>query len=428
MAVKRGIYMLKNKLSPLEMKWILYDVGNSAFILLVTTILPIYFNYLCTEAGLSENDYLSAWSYAASIATVCVAFAGPIMGAISDFKGNKRKVFLFNACLGALCLFCFWMPTYWLAFLVLFVITKILYSISLVIYDSMLVDITTPENMDQVSSQGYAWGYIGSVIPFVISLIFVLFYDKIGISFQTAMLLCFAINAVWWLGYTLPLARAYKQKHYVAKDQHVIAHTFSRLGQTFRNVKKNRKCFLFLLAFFFYIDGVYTIMEMATAYGTSLGLSQDGLLLALLVTQIVAFPAAITFGILSKKYSSVTLIKAAIIAYFCIAVYALFLTNLVQFWILAVAVGLFQGGIQALSRSYFAKIIPENASGEYFGLFDICGKGATFLGTMIVGLVTQLTGVQNIAVGCLAFLFVIGFVIFSKVARMPEGRIAEADE
>ena len=428
MAVKRGICMSKNKLSSLEKKWILYDVGNSAFILLVTTIMPIYFNHLCSVAGLSEDQYLSTWSYAASLATICVALAGPIMGAVSDFKGNKKKVFLFNALLGSLLLFCFWIPKHWVTFIVLFVLAKVLYSVSLVIYDSMLVDVTTPEQMDEVSSQGYAWGYIGSVIPFIISLLFVLFYEQIGLTFGAAMIICFGINALWWAGCTLPLARSYKQKHYVPAEKHVVRHTFARLGNTFKNIRKNRKCFLFLLSFFFYIDGVYTIMEMATAYGTSLGLSQNGLLLALLLTQIVAFLAALTFGALSKKYPTEKLIKVAIIAYFFIAIYALFLSNLVQFWILAVAVGLFQGGIQALSRSYFARIIPENASGEYFGLFDICGKGATFLGTMIVGVVTQLTGIQNIAVGCLAFLFLLGLVIFNKVSKMPDIPVPEEYE
>lgn len=428
MAVKRGICMSKNKLSSLEKKWILYDVGNSAFILLVTTIMPIYFNHLCSVAGLSEDQYLSTWSYAASLATICVALADPIMGAVSDFKGNKKKVFLFNALLGSLLLFCFWIPKHWVTFIVLFVLAKVLYSVSLVIYDSMLVDVTTPEQMDEVSSQGYAWGYIGSVIPFIISLLFVLFYEQIGLTFGAAMIICFGINALWWAGCTLPLARSYKQKHYVPAEKHVVRHTFARLGNTFKNIRKNRKCFLFLLSFFFSIDGVYTIMEMATAYGTSLGLSQNGLLLALLLTQIVAFPAALTFGALSKKYPTEKLIKVAIIAYFFIAIYALFLSNLVQFWILAVAVGLFQGGIQALSRSYFARIIPENASGEYFGLFDICGKGATFLGTMIVGVVTQLTGIQNIAVGCLAFLFLLGLVIFNKVSKMPDIPVPEEYE
>ena len=342
------------------------------------------------------------------------------MGTFADFKGNKKRIFLLNAVLGALLLFCFWMPSHWLAFLVLFVITRIFYSVSLVIYDSMLVDVAPEEDLDTVSSKGYAWGYIGSVVPFVISLVFVLMYEKIGISFSTAMMIAFGINALWWFAFTLPLALAYKQKHYVAKEKHVAKQTFSRLIGTFRNISQHKKAFLFLLAFFFYIDGVYTIMEMATAYGTSLGLDQTSLLLALLLTQVVAFPAAIAFGYLSKKYSTELLIKIAVFAYLCIALYALFLNDVTDFWILAFAVGLFQGGIQALSRSYFARLIPANASGEYFGIFDICGKGASFLGTMIVGLVTQLTGIQNIAVGCLAFLFIVGLVIFSKVSKMPD--------
>lgn len=373
---------MKEKLSKMELRWILYDVGNSAFILLVSTILPIYYNSLAESAGISEEQYLASWSFATSIATICVAFLGPLMGTLADFKGNRRKIFFGNALCGCILLFCFWMPSHWMTFLVLFVLAKVFYSVSLVVYDSMLVDVCPPENMDMVSSRGYAYGYIGSVIPFVISLIFVLMYDKIGISFRAAIIICFTINAFWWLGCTMPLYMSYRQKHYVPTEKHVIKHTFSRLGQTFKNITKHKKAFLFLLSFFFYIDGVYTIIDMATAYGTSLGLDTTGLLLALLLTQIVAFPCAIAFGYLAKKYSTASLIKVSIFAYICIAVFALFLSNIIQFWILAVAVGMFQGGIQALSRSYFAKIIPAESSGEYFGLFDICGKGASFLGTI----------------------------------------------
>lgn len=411
---------MKNKLTKQELSWILYDVGNSAFILLVATILPIYFNGLSTAAGVDENTYLTAWSYATSISTLLVAVLGPILGTLADFKGRKKKTFLALALTGAALLALFGFAQNWLFFLVLFVLCKVFYSTSLVVYDSMLVDIAPADEMDAVSSKGYAYGYIGSVVPFVISLIFILFYDKLGISFGGAMMITFILNALWWAAFTMPLARSYKQK-FCAKggEQHVIRHTFARLGQTFQAIKNDKKILWFMIAFFFYIDGVYTIMEIATAYGASLGLDQNGLLLALLTTQIVAFPASILFGVLAKKYSAGALIKTAIFAYFCITVYALFLTSLVQFWILAVAVGAFQGGIQALSRSYFARIIPENASGEYFGLYDIFSKGASFLGTMIVGLVTQLAGVQNIAVGCLAFLFVIGFFVFSKADRIP---------
>lgn len=411
---------MKNKLTKLEFKWICYDMGNSAFILLVATILPIYFNYLSSSQGVAEHNYLSYWSYAASLSTLIVALAGPILGTLADYKDHKKKIFLTCAMLGALALACFWIPSSWLAFLVLFIAAKVAYSLSLIVYDSMLTDITTEERIDAVSSKGYAWGYIASVVPFIISLIFVLMYDKIGMTLKTAMMIAFILNAVWWIASTLPLVKSYKQKYYIEPEAHPALDTFARLKDTLMKAKEQKKVFLFLFAFFFYIDGVYTIIDMATAYGTSLGLNTTGLLLALLLTQIVAFPASLTFAVLSKTKDTASLIKVAIIAYFLIALFAVQLDKQWEFWVLAVAVGCFQGGIQALSRSYFAKIIPENASGEYFGLFDICGKGASFLGTMLIGVVTQITGKQNIGVAALSIMFVIGYLIFNKVSKMDD--------
>lgn len=411
---------MKNKLTKLEFKWICYDMGNSAFILLVATILPIYFNYLSSSQGVAEHNYLSYWSYAASISTLIVALAGPILGTLADYKDHKKKIFLTTAMLGALALACFWIPSSWFAFLVLFIAAKVAYSLSLIVYDSMLTDITTEERMDAVSSKGYAWGYIGSVVPFIISLVFVLMYDKMGMTLKTAMMIAFILNAVWWIAFTLPLVKSYKQKYYIEPEAHPALDTFARLKDTLMKAKEQKKVFLFLFAFFFYIDGVYTIIDMATAYGTSLGLNTTGLLLALLLTQIVAFPASLTFAVLSKTKDTASLIKVAIIAYFLIALFAVQLDKQWEFWVLAVAVGCFQGGIQALSRSYFAKIIPENASGEYFGLFDICGKGASFLGTMLIGVVTQITGKQNLGVAALSIMFVIGYLIFNKVSKMDD--------
>ena len=411
---------MKNKLTKLEFKWICYDMGNSAFILLVATILPIYFNYLSSSQGVAEHNYLSYWSYAASLSTLIVALAGPILGTLADYKNHKKKIFLTTALLGALALACFWIPSSWFAFLVLFIAAKVAYSLSLIVYDSMLTDITTEERMDAVSSKGYAWGYIGSVVPFIISLVFVLMYDKMGMTLKTAMMIAFILNAAWWIAFTLPLVKSYKQKYYIEPEAHPVIDTFSRLKDTLMKAKEQKKVFLFLLAFFFYIDGVYTIIDMATAYGTSLGLNTTGLLLALLLTQIVAFPASLTFAVLSKTKNTASLIKVAIIAYFLIALFAVQLDKQWEFWVLAVAVGCFQGGIQALSRSYFAKIIPENASGEYFGLFDICGKGASFLGTMLIGVVTQITGKQNLGVAAISIMFVVGYLIFNKVSKMDD--------
>ena len=411
---------MSKKFSSLDMKWILYDVGNSAFILLTASILPIYFNGLATSQGLSETQYLSWWAYATSIATICVAFIGPIMGTLADFPDQKKRIFLFNALGGAILLFCFWIPKYWLAFLLLFIVTKILYSVSLVIYDSMLVDVCAEEQMDEVSARGYAWGYLGSCVPFIISLGLILGQENLGLSMNTIMMIVFMLNGAWWACCTFPLVTSYQQTHALPRSQAILTQTFGRLKETFKSIRQQKKVFLFMLSFFFYIDGVYTIIEMATAYGTSLGLDQTGLLLALLLTQIVAFPSAILFGRLASSRSTESLIKVGILAYLGIAIFALFMVTVWQFWVLAVAVGLFQGGLQALSRSYFARIIPKSESGEYFGLYDIAGKGASFLGTTIVGVVTQATGQQNIAVGTLAILFIIGYFIFSKVSKLED--------
>ena len=398
----RGKSNNRFKLTTNEKGWILYDVGNSAFILMVSTILPIYFNYLAENAGISSVDYLAYWGYAASIVTLIVAVLGPVLGTLADTKGFKKPIF--SGCVIAGCLAC--------------VAMGITGSSSLVFYDSMLSDVTTDERMDIVSSNGYAYGYAGSCIPFIISLIFVLGYNKIGISLSAAMLISFVIVALWWFLMTVPLIKNYKQINYVERKPHAVKESFVRIKDTLCGVVKQKKIFLFLVAFFFYIDGVYTIIDMATAYGSALGLNSTGLLLALLVTQLVAFPFAIIFGRLASKYSTGRLITACIIAYIGITVFAVFMKSQWQFWVLAIFVGMFQGGIQALSRSYFAKIIPAERSGEYFGLMDICGKGASFLGTLVVGAASQIFGSINIGVSMIVLLFTAGLVLFIMTDKL----------
>lgn len=411
---------MTSKTTSLEKKWIMYDIGNSAFTLLVSTIMPIYFNFLADNAHISETNYLAFWGYATSLATIITAILGPILGTASDFKGWKKKLFMIALLIGALGCILLGFTSSWLWFLCLFVIAKSAYSLSLVFYDSMLTDITTPERMDNVSAKGYAWGYIGSCIPFVGSLILVLFYEQFHLTMETAMSLCFLLIALWWLLLSVPLILGYHQTYYLEKENHYVKASFLRLKNIFVDLKKNPKVLFFLIAFFFYIDGVYTIIDMATAYGTALGLDTTGLLLALLLTQIVAFPAALIFGKLSSSIENTKLIKICIFAYFLIALYGITLQQQYQFWILAVGVGIFQGAIQSLSRSYYAKIIPANRSGEYFGLYDICGKGASFMGTTLVSFISQVTGMMNIGVGSLAIMFLIGFVFFKKTEKLHQ--------
>jgi len=423
----------KFKLTSLERSWILYDIGNSAFILMVSTLIPIYFNSLAGSAGVNEDLYLSYWGYAGSIATILVAIIGPICGTLAD-RNFKKIIFLLCAAIGAVgCALLGFAPN-WLSFLAIFVIAKVGYSASLVFYDSMLPEVTDGGRMDKISSMGYAYGYIGSVIPFILCLVLVLMHGSFGLSQGSAMVIAFLITALWWMGCTVPLLRGYRQTAFVEAGKNPLGDTFRQLGKTLRDAKKEKHIFLYLIAFFFFIDGVYTIIDMATAYGAALGLDTTGLLLALLLTQFVAFPCSILFGRLSAKYDTGLLIKISIGAYTGITVFAVFLMSQWQFWVLAVLVGMFQGGIQALSRSYLGKIIPPERSGEFYGLMDICGKGASFVGMTMVSVISQLTaGItvrifgmelqnENIAVSVLILLFVAGFVLFCKADRLNRER------
>ena len=423
----------KFKLTALEKSWILYDIGNSAFILMVATLIPIFFNALAESSGVNEDLYLSYWGYAGSVATILVAIIGPVCGALSD-RNFKKPFFLMCVALGALGCAALGFVSHWLAFLAVFVMAKVGFSSSIVFYDSMLPEVTTEERMDTISSMGYAFGYIGSVIPFVICLILVLMPDLLGLTMGSAMVIAFLLIAVWWIVCTLPLMKHYRQTAFVAAEKSAIGEAFRQLAKTIRDARKEKHIFLYLLSFFFFIDGVYTIIDMATAYGAALGLDTTGLLLALLLTQIVAFPCSIIFGRLSSKHDAGLLIKVCIIAYTCINVFGIFLVTQWQFWVLATMVGMFQGGIQALSRSYLGKIIPAERSGEFYGLMDIFGKGASFVGLSLVSVVSQLTagmtvdvfGVtlqnENIAVASLIILFIVGYILFCKADALNKAR------
>ena len=421
-------------LNPLEKSWILYDVGNSAFTLLASTLISIYFNSLASAAGVHEDLYLSYWADAITVSTALLAIIAPICGTLCD-RRYKKLFFLLTVILGCVACACMGVTTHWLAFLGIFVLAKIGFNGSIVFYDSMLPEITTEDRMDNVSSLGYAFGYIGSVIPFLLCLALVLFGESFGLSMGNAMILAFIITAVWWAVFTVPLMKRYKQTAYVEKKGAVLGDAFRQLGRTFKEARKEKHVFLYLVAFFFFINGVYTIIDMATAYGTSLGLDSTGLLLALLLTQIVAFPCAIVFGKLSAKYDTGLLIKISILCYTVITLFGMFLVSLWQFWLLAVLVGMFQGGIQAMSRSYLGKIIQPERSGEFYGLMDICGKGASLVGASLVAFVNRIAvGVEvnifgltlqneNLAVGSLVILFVVGFFLFCKADKLKKEKM-----
>lgn len=408
---------MKEPLTKLERSWILYDIGNSAFVLLVATILPVYFKHLAGSAGISSSDYMAYWGYAASISTIIVALLGPVLGTVSDHADHKKPLFFCSVLLGSLACLLLGSARHWLIFIVIYIIAKIGYSVSLIFYDSMLPDITTPDCMDSVSSKGFAWGYIGSCIPFLLSLGLMLGYERLHIPLSWAAVLTFLITALWWLLLTIPVLKDYKQKHFLNEGRLSAWGSVRQLWDTVKEISKNRQIFLFLLAFFFYIDGVYTIIDMATAYGEALGLDTAGLLLALLLTQVIAFPCALVFGRLARHVATEKLITLSIVAYLIIALFAIQLDRQWEFWCLAICVGIFQGAIQALSRSYFAKIIPAEKSGEYFGILDIFGKGASFVGTGLVALLTQMTGNIGTGVSIISVLILIGLILFRLAIR-----------
>ena len=412
----------------LEWSWIAYDVGNSAFTLMLSAILPIYFNGIGVAGGLTEPTAGAYWGYGTVIATLFVALLSPTLGAMSDVSGRKRPFFLFFAIAGVVGCAAMGIPMPWLAFLVVTVLTRVLYSASLVFYDAMLVDVTTPARTDIVSAKGYAFGYIGSCIPFLASIAVVLFS---GLEATLAMAVALLINAVWWLAFTLPLAKTYRQKHFLPRTRHAVRDNFRRLFSVFSkqsDVPNKKGILLFLAAFFLYIDGVYTIIEMATTFGTVLQFDNTQLILALLLTQIVAFPAAILMGRLARKVRNDTLILVSIAAYTGVALFAVFMTAVWQFWVLACVVGLFQGGVQALSRSYFAKIIPPEQSGCLFGILDIFGKGASIIGTLLTSVVMDATNSANLAVIPIVCLFAAGLAVFAAAAKVNRPFLQERED
>lgn len=401
-------------LSKRERSWVLYDVGNSAYVMLAATLIPIYFSAI-VEPGSSA---VVAWGYATTVASLALALLMPFLGSLADLKGNKKKFLAGTIGTGAVSLAVMGAPGNAMVFLAIYVFSSVMLNASLVFYDAFLVDATEQDRYDEVSSQGYAWGYIGSCIPFIVCLVIVLFGSSFGIGQLDGIRISFVITAAWWLVFSVPVLRDVHQTHFKAREEHLFRHTLKGLVGTCKKIARDKRLLMFMLAFFFYIDGVHTIITMSTSYGTDLGIDSTQLVLALLVTQLVAFPSAIAYGRLAGRFGTKRMLLIAVFAYFCITLFAaFFLRSAAEFWVLAVCVGLFQGGIQALSRSEFGKLIPKENANEYYGFFDIFGKYATIMGTLLVSVFTQLTDSSSYGVLSVAVLFIVGFVLLWK---MPE--------
>ncbi len=411
------------KYTPLERNWVMYDVGNSALVLFNTSVVPIYFDAINTAADSAE--LVTAWANAQTIASLVVALLMPILGSLADYAGNKIKFFMGFFLTGLVLCLAQAIPMSAMAFLVVYVLCTIGLNSSMTFYDAMLPDVTTDERMDAVSSSGYAWGYVGSCVPFIVCIALILGGPAVlGLDMLFCVRVSFVITGAWWLAFTLPLFRTYRQRY--AKElkpgetvASELARTMSGLVGTMKRILHDKVLLIFMVGFFFYIDGVHTVISMATTYGTSLGIDSTQLILALLVTQFVAFPSAIAYGRLAGRFGTLRMIIIAVAAYVLIVLFAaFFLKTAVEFWILAVAVGLFQGGIQALSRSYFGKLIPKERANEYYGFFDIFGRYASVMGTLLVSVVTSLTGDPSLGVLSIGILLIVGFVMLVRLSRI----------
>ena len=400
-----------------EKSWIMYDVANSAFSMIISTTVPIYFALLAAKGGVDTNVVSGSWGTATSISVLILAAMSPFLGAIADYKNMKKKMLLISLLIGIIGIVIFTLTENWLVFAAVFIVARLAYSAANVFYDSMLTDVTTDDRMDQLSANGFAWGYIGSCIPFIIGVVFIALMPG-SITEEVAYKFSFLITAVWWGLMSIPLLKNVEHIHYVENRHDKIHDVFKRLKITFGKIKQNKQMLYFIIGYFCYIDGVYTIISMATIYGAEVGIDTLQLIGALLFTQFVAFPFAILAGKLAKKFGALKMIKVYICIYMFTCIFGFQLDKAWEFWVLAFLVGMAQGGIQSLSRSYFAKIIPKDESNEYFGFFDIFGKFADFFGPLLLSASAFIMGTSKYGILSLILLFVIGLVLIIKVDKI----------
>lgn len=408
-----------------ENSWILYDWANSAYSIIISTaVFPLFFKAAATSAGVSSVNSTAYLGYTIAIATFILAMLGPILGTIADYEGYKKKFFTFFFTLGIIftASLAFIPGEQWILLLIFYTVSTVGFAGANVFYDAFLTDVTSEDRMDRVSARGYGLGYIGSTIPFIIAIAIIVLAQSrvIPIAVDTASGIAFVITAIWWGIFTIPLLKHVKQHYFIKREKNPVAKSFKRLGKTFKEIRKYRALFLFLLAYFFYIDGVGTIITMSTAYGSDLGITSTNLLIILFVTQVVAGPFSILYGRLSEKFTGKKMLYAGIIVYIGVCIYAYFLETTLDFWILAMLVASSQGGIQALSRSYFAKMVPKKNANEFFGFYNIFGKFASIMGPLLVAVTSQVTGQSNSGVFSLVILFVIGIVILAFVPEPKE--------
>lgn len=396
-----------------ELSWILYDCANSAYSMAITTALfPIYFGMI----GGNEMNL----GYYNSFASIIIAILSPVLGTIADFRGMKKRLFtLFSIIAIFSTLFLSFAGELGLPLLMaFFILGSVTFAGSNIFYDAFLVDVTNDERMDKISTAGFAYGYIASVIPFMFCLGAVLIFGmKNPLGYQIG----FIITALWWLVFTIPMYKNVDQVYGVDLVPNPVKESFSTIFHTLKNIKKNKVVVIFLCSYFLYIDGVDTIIKMVIPYAKSV-LDADKfntlvLLGILIYVQIVAFPFAIIYGKLADKFGTKTMIKVGIITYMVSVFFAYFMSNLIHVFVLSTFIASAQGGIQALSRSYYAKIIPKENANEFFGFYNIFGKFAAIVGPFIMSLITTITHNPRYSILGIIPLFVVGYIIMLQLPK-----------
>lgn len=402
----------------------MYDWANSAFATTVlSAILPIYFSKVLA-AGLSPGKATIYWSYTITVALLVTAFIAPLAGAISDHTNKKKIYLIISIVIGVVFtgLLYFMKTGDWLLACILFVIANIGFALSLIFYDSLLGFVTGKEDINKVSTFGYALGYLGGGILLAINLLmFLLIEDQ-----SYAARLSFLSVALWWAVFSIPLVVNVSEPRLVntavTKDR--LKAGFYRLKNTFREIRHYRQIFIFLIAFWIYNDGIGTIIKLAAIYGSELGFSTTSLIGALLVTQFVGIPCSVMFGRLSTLLTAKKCIYIGLFVYTLISIGAFFITNAWHFWFLAIMVGTVQGGTQALSRSFFASMVPVRKSAEFFGFYGMSSKFAGIAGPLIFAVVSQITGSSRISILSLIFFFVAGIIALYFVDEREGVRVA----
>ncbi|RKQ31255.1 MFS transporter [Oceanobacillus halophilus] len=404
----------------IQRSWMLYDFGNSAFATtIMAAVLPVYYSTVAAS-GLDDNLATSYWGYSQSISVLIVAVLAPILGAISDFTSAKKKFLQFFAFMGIIAsvLLAFVGEGDYILASILFIVGSIGFSGANVFYDSFLPEIAKKDEIDKVSSGGFAYGYIGGGILLAINILMILNPNWFGLPNTTvATQISFVTVGVWWLIFSIPLIKNVKEekKNHGKSDQSYVAIGFSRIGNTFKDIKRYKQLLIFLFAFWLYNDGLSTIIRMATVYGSSIGIGSNDLIVALLITQFVGIPFTFFFGWLATKITAKRALFITLFTYLGIVILGYFMNSALHFYILAICVGMVQGGAQALSRSIFGSMVPENKKAEFFGFYGISSKFAAVIGPFAFAFVGQVTGNSRYGIISLVVFFIAGMLILRRV-------------